>query len=774
MDPNEQLLIDKYSPRLDSLIQEQVLSAMGSEKSWQYLSLRQNDLFLKGEQYITPQLTAGVADWQSVSRTLGDDDDVPYGYVINIYKGDYRKFTAVLGQRAPNVQASPRTKSNESQTRIAKKAQVAADYLRACWDAEKAQRRLAASLAKAGTSFIYTYYNTSKDTYGSTSIPNFQSTNIQIAEESLECKNCGIVAQGPDIPAILQPPTPDGQPGIGICPNCMKEAPVFPAQTESIDMEDGTFTEYANGGCEIHICNGLTVSTPFNFSRLKEVPFLLYEYEEDNGKLMQSHPQLRGKLAGLGARRDPMGQEVRDISASLSGTSSTLFRSNSLYSRLWIRPCMYEYLFEPSTDNGGELYNLLKSQYPTGLLITRVGDIFVGLRHESIDEVWVECQPEEGDYLWREGYLNDMIECNKIINDMLSLGIEVVERSVPLNVADPKILDPQTVRSKGRKPAEFIFAKKNYTGSFKDAIHRLEVAKADPQIIQIATTILNIFRESVTGMHPSMFGGLIGGKRQTAREVQLNRDQSMMVLTTPWNNMRSAWAQAYQNGVRQLAKYSTGKLYLPDADDNEPAAEIEGIEELLGGGYIFTAEESMPMTPGEAKAYITEMMQNPNPDVLNLLGMFHPSNIPTISATIGFADWTIPMEQDRARLLDIVDKLLQETPIEGPNMYTGMIEPQSSIAPEPFLFQPGFAMDVIRAWLVSEEGREMEETNTPGYINVLLYGKGYEQIANPPLPPPLPGEEGKGGEGDQEPAPGEQQPAEAQPPPGPSAGPVPV
>lgn len=260
-------------------------------------------------------------------------------------------------------------------------------------------------------------------------------------------------------------------------------------------------------------------------------------------------------------------------------------------------------------------------------------------------------------------------------------------------------------------------------------------------------------------MLPPIFGGDEGS--QTAKEATMKRNQALMSLSTVNNNMRAATARRDENAVRQQAKFSTGVIHLPNSRN---AIDIGDTAELLQGGVKYEADEAMPMTAGERRDYIMELLTQ-NPQMAGILGGDSPSNLEDLDEILGMPEWEIPAVKAREFVLGIIRQLVEQAPIEAPpqiDMMTGLpMGPptqEASIPPDPAMVDPLLALKICQEWLYGPEAAEHNEQNPIGFSNFLLYLRGWHALA---LPPPL--MEGPPGGGD--PGKGEEKGPPGAPPP---------
>lgn len=715
-----------------------LLSDLSGDRLLQHLTIRRNDAYWKGLQYVAPDFSGGLPDYFPVTSS---DAGSSYDYVLNVYRGDTRKFIAVLSQRAPNVEAQAISPDNAAHVAAARKAQSVAQAISSVIDWGRAAERIAFSFATKGTTFLYTPYVVNKDLFGSSFIPTYVEDSIQADPGAFSCELCGEEGAG----------NPAACPTCGN-PNLILEEPI----TLSIVRETGR-QEIENGGPVAYVLSAADVTVPFNVRDLSEAPWLRWDEDLDLGSILRAYPLLRDKDLSFKTFGDSSASthSTQLQLKSLSGRSTLCSLDRVPVSRVWMRPSQYEYInlqdrIDPVRDH-------IKAAYPRGLKLTYVGDILVKIEHESIDEVWAAETPDVSDYLWCAPYMDDMIQCNDSINDAHNINAEALEKSVPLHLVNPRAVDPDAINRKGHLVGEFLPAKSGFTGPLREAIADFSAAKVDPGILNYSATVLDQFR-SITGILPAIFGG-DEGRRQTAREAELKRNQALMGISTPWQAQRRLIRRGYRNSTLQVAKYSGGSLHLPTGVG---AANVElalgDISALLEGGWKFHVEESVPMSPGQIRDAILDMVASNPPETLERMGYFHPENLGALESALGHPGWTIPGVREREQVHKIITRMLQAAPSTDP--MTG--QPIPSEQPDPFVIDPGIGMEVVRSWLVSDEGEAAEQENPDGWYNVLLLGKGWEMMLQPP--PEM---------ADQMESPPEGAPGPEPPPPGPPPPPPP-
>lgn len=722
---------------LKGVIDENVTAVIEREKIYAYQVARKNELYWRGSAYLYPVLLGGnIADWSPVgdlNYTLSEDErEHAYDYVLNIIRGDGRKFIAVLGQRGPNVKAEARRTDDEAAVRRARKADIAAEYLRSCWQPEKIQRHLAMSLWKNGTTFAYTPWVANGDKYGTVNVPKVDAIPVEIGEPYYSCVMCGT-----ETPQSLasQPAAPGNPPVQG--PHCMSQTcpdiggHKFTPQdlnqppTVSVPQVVGNRT-YPKGCVEMHLCTIFEVTTPFYARCIADCPWLWYEYEEDEGKLLKAFPDMRDKLgdqewAGESSGISAQGRLARDVASSPTGAFISPRKNRWLYSRFWLRPSMYEYV------RNADLRQQLGKLYPKGCKVTLVQGEVAAIDNECLDDVWSMCKPDTSEYMYADPICKDYMSIQDIVNDLYNLVVETMERAIPYMLADPTVLDVLQMSKQRGKPGQIIPAKAGVGSRLSEAIVKAPTATVDPEVFKWIDSVHEAGRELV-GILPALFGG--GEPASTARAAELQRNQALQQLNTVWNEMRDFWSGAYQNAVRMLATHA-----LPDGSNlgNYEAFDAD-MSDLLGGGYQFTTEEAIPMTWGQKRDLVMFILQG-GPEAWKLFGLEHPLNIAKVHDTLGMPDWKVPNMDARDKVLANIKELLKGQPTPGPN--PGQMDP--SIPCDQFEDDHMFVASVIKEWAQTEDARGIREMNPMGYANVMAYGTTSMQLSGPPGPTAPPG-----------------------------------
>lgn len=772
-DDPKQILLKQGEHLLRKMVQEQIQNDSEPDKSYLYAEFRRNKLYYDGEQYIVPVRSAtGIIDYRPLQAgsltmqpvTSGETQPI-FDYVLNIFRGDIDKFVAVVGIRSPNVVACPDRRSDDELSKRSRKAGQVGEFIHSTWNVDAVQRLMTSFQAKYGTCFLHTPYVANADKHGYTVEPTWELVDVPLGEPFYLCRWCGEETPQSELngqqQAILNPAVriePKYRPNMGFpvapepgpqvpmkpeqgspgpnCPHCgaqltpndLQQPPMVPS------LQQGTAQSYPNGSVELYLANASEITYPVWAKNVEALPWIWWEYEEHAGTLIKTYPQLREMKAKLDAAGQGeysgsgQGRRTRDLATSPTGLTTPNRRSRWTYSRYWLRPAMYETL--PDDDSGKEIRDMLYQYCPTGAKLVYVNNELIDIEHERLDEVWAACKPQAAEYLYSQPLFNPYIQIQDAVNDFWNFLQELFQRAIPIIMYDPMVLDRKVIDEHNKYPGEFVPMKSTYGADVSKSFYRPPVASPDPAMSSFIESAISKARE-IVGVQPTIFGG--GSPNMTARQAEIEKNQALMQLNIPWNEEREAWEKAHENATIQYARYSGGRLYSSKGTaDSVQVTEVCCVEELLEGGWHFEAEEAIPMNAGQRRDQIANLLQNP--PSWQLLGVDHPDNLDALRDHIGMPDWVVPNAAAKDRLLGIIGQLLEAAP--GPPGPDG--NPQPSIAIDTFMFDPPFALAIIKEWMQSRKGEIAQENKPDGYENVKAYGLGYFQAMQPPPPTPPP------------------------------------
>lgn len=748
--PKDQLL-ERLRPSLAAFVQNNIRGMQDPEKTWQYSDIRRMGLYVKGNQYLTygPLGLGDGVDYRPLNQgnlsPVSKSAEQPFDYVLNFLKGDLRAFIAVLGSKSPNVQAQARDLNNPDQMKMKIVADRLAAYLRSHWQVDRLQPELVRKLGMVGTAFSYVRYNANKAKYGVTTLPKLERVQVPMSEPFFACPQCGA-----ETPQGMASGGLDPTSALPVCQGCGRqmgpEDLVTPPMVPSVQANGQV--DYENGAVELDLTDGMAVTIPFwvRDPRLKDAPWLLYEYEKDRGQLIAAYPeQLRGQanLDSLGGNdssiASEMGRFTRELSTSNTGNVNLARRMNKwLFTNVWMPPTSYETL---PNDQSGELRDAILAQYPGGLQQTYVAGKLVDIQEAPLARCWSACRPEPGESVMAEPYFKDYIQASDNVNDSLNSITEAVMRSIGLTILSPDVVDFDRLQNDAVMPGEILPGKIGAPSDMSKSYIKIPGADVNSALFNYIDWYIEKIRE-VSGIIPPIFGG--GPAENTLGATNIKKNQALMKLNVVWNEICSFWSATYDNGAWWAAKCTGGNLYdSPSQAGDATLQQITGLEALQQGGIWYQCDESMPQTIGERRNWLQQMLTEAqtNPLAVQIFGLDSPANLARAQEMVGSSDWKVNGLAEYNKLYEIMNELAQ-TPMPPPQMdpMTGMQgPPMPAVAPDPLLFDPPFALKVVRDWLLSDHARDVEQMNPEGFQHVMAYGQAWMAMMQPPLGPPMDG-----------------------------------
>ncbi len=731
-------MLEMVTPIVENLVRQEIEGDVDREKIIQYANATRNDLYYHGKQYLYPvRQNDETVGWSAVSGNLAANSPVPevgrtYDYTLNYIRGDGDKAIAILSQKIPACKAVPNRQDDDQKARLSQKADIVAQALLPHWNMEEQMRRIALSLWKNGTTFIYTPWVSSSKKYGTTTLPIIKFDQSEPGVPEYHCLNCGDATPAPEVDP-MQP----------TCPTCgapLDQSDLRESEPLNVPVQDGEQT-YPNGSVEFHIGTIFEVTTPFYSRGINDLPWLWFEREIHKAAAIEAYPWMRSKLrddamASAASSTSATGQVARDRASSPSKTLVRGRKNRVLESYFWITPAMYEMIPVEQDEKARQVADVLRSNFPDGAKLTFANRHLARIEHESIQEVWTIIKPRASEYIYADPLCEDYLGPQDVINDMFNMFVESNERSIPITLYDPSVIDPAAIAKNRATPAEFIPAKANIGGSLKDAMYSPPVAKVEPQAFQLAQDARDAGRQ-IVGVLPAMFGG-DEGREQTAKEATMKRNQALMQFNTAWNYVRSGIATALENAVMQSAKYGSDRLAVRrGAGMPVEIVEIEGMVELIEGGWHMEAAEGMPMTWSDRRDLVWSLLEK-SQDPIALLGGMSPSNVQEWQEAIGMPEWKVPFYDAIGKVRDTIRRLSQEAPTIAPQFDLSMPpqQPQPSIPPDEFEDDHMFVANAVKDWAQTQAARSLREKFPPGYDNVIAWGRAHFMMAQAAMMPP--------------------------------------
>jgi hypothetical protein len=748
--PEKDPILENLRGPVGRLVQDDVRLAIDPEKIYRYAQLRRNELYWRGNQYLDEiyNQDGQLVDYKPIDGTwhefVDDDSDGTYYTVVNDLRGYGRKFIAVLAQGPPNVKAEPNDETNDDHVRRAKLAQDIADKLHNLWKVKRDNQKLFLTFYKNGPAFGYTRFVADGEKYGYVEEPVMKDTPVPVGSPTMQCKFCGTSTSVEDINVLPE-----------MCPTCgepLSQEDFREPEVMTLPQQVGV-KRYANGCVEHTVESEMRITTEFDIQSLVDTNWLMRERELHKGRIFRQYPQYRDKFRnegqdayGGGGTSTTAGQITREIASSPSGIYLAPRKNTLMFTEVWLRPTMYELCQGDVEINGQTMKtrDALRKLYPTGMQVNLIsGDYIAEIKEARLDDFFCMAQPEPAETAYADPVCTDFVDVQDLINDLANIQRQTWERAIPQVLIDTRRIDTTFQHRYRQLPASFIPIQSGQGGNINDAIGHVPVAKPEPEMQQYSDGQREI-GAGIIGITPQIYGA--GTAETTAYATNLKRNQAMLQLSMAADSARDYWCGVTYNAVILMAKYSGGRIPSPFSPQQEVDI-VDGIEELLQGGFHFEGADAIPMSWPEQREQLNENLKNlaGNPQMLTQLGYNLPSNIPALQdKIIGMPNWEIPNQEALSKVKNEIRQLLQAQPTQQPSqMAPGQTVDIPSIPVDEY--DPhDFVAAALEEWFQTEKAQGIRQSNPNGYANVVAFWKSHKGLSLPP-PPPMGAPPGPGG-----------------------------
>lgn len=743
-------VLKMYKDKITKVVTEDIDLDLEPERYIQVGKALRNSLYWRAMQYLSlgfrPDDPSGSVNWFSsdfTGQSGAGNQGAAFRYVFNVTRGDGQKFTAVLGQRAPHVEAVADDTESEAGDDKQRQANAVFRYLHDDWNADSKQKDVARTVWRTGPAFATASFVTNGAKNGWSEVPQVKLVEQEIAPEGFPCPNCGEVSDTPH------------------CDECDQDLdPLNWQASQSVTAAVKTgMKRYPKGKVELKLYTVLEVTHPAAAKSIEECNHICIETDEHIADLLATYAvnstndseraeRLRKIIKSEGDGKDMTGGKQIASDARAVLLSQTVIRNPSKnmrrFSRYWLRPAWYE-MFDLE-DNEREIFRI---KYPKGIKLTYISGELIDLIGESPDDVISVFKTGTDEKILADPIVTDLIPIQDIINHHFNLAEEIVMRSIQKVGLDPAVWDRQSMLENDPMPGEAIFAKPNASGGLlSNSIAPFPTAKINENLVPLAELYRTMSRE-LDGVLEAIFGG--GATSGTWREAAQKKNQALMQLGSCYDEMKLGWQQTYENGAKEMARYSTSSVRIPSGDI-EGGTEYVNWDALLEGGWHAEADEGVPMTHAEEVDRALYLAGNV-PIIAEKLELFSDNNSKRLSQLFNIRGLKSRKVQEMSKFNNIlVTELLQGQPLPPPlplppmpDPVTGMMmppppppPPQPSVPIDMFEDDHNFMAQAARDWMNSRAGQQMKITNRPAYDNVLAWGMAHQAAAAPPpmMPPP--------------------------------------
>lgn len=700
-----------------------------SVRERQLLLWKKLKLFWEGYQRVWYSEVAH--DWRiwNDNGTNSDSDQAYYDDEVNVFRAYLESIIAALSIVVPPVTCYPEDADNVLDLLTAKAGDKIGEMIFKHNECQLLWLHTLFIYCTEGMLAFYTYPD-EDEAYGMYDDNKYE--DVEENHQMTTCPTCGYVIEDEvinkdandilksDIKDKFDPNNSDieledyANSEMELCPSC--QSTVFPELTEeklTISRLVGTTKKPKSRVC-MEVYGGLYVKVPNYARKQKECPFLYYMYESNYASVVEQYEHLHGNKDLIQRIKSDQGpQDPYEEWARLNPQYRGEYPEHVItIKNCWFRRSAFNCLLD--LDD----VKFLKKQFPSGCKAVFANDLFAHACNESMDDRWTLSYNPLADFIHFDPVGLLLTSIQSITNDIISLTKQTIEQGIGQAFADPGVLDFDAYRQMEAIPGQIYEAKPKTGQRIADSFFEFKTAALSPEVMPFAQNIQTL-AQLVSGALPSLFGGAIEGS-ETASQYSMSRNQALQRQQNVWKMLISCWKNVFGKAIPLYMKLmKSDEKYVTKNDEGNfinvfiRRAEIEGRI----GSVELEGNENIPLTWGQKKDTIMQLLLAGNPQILQIIGS--PENIPIIRHSIGLTDFYVPGEDQREKQYDEIRLLLDSEPIESMNP---MMPVLPSIEPDETYDDHALHFEICKKWIVSEAGRQAKVNNESGYKNVMYHG----------------------------------------------------
>jgi hypothetical protein len=688
---------------------------------------RRNEAFWKGIQRgIYSEIARNYVSSQDLARMpeLSDIDFNDYERCINITRAHGEAILAALSSKLPNPIFPPADADNPDDIATSKASRRIAELISSHNDGPLRLIKGLYHLYIHGIAFGYDTYHRDKK-YGI-----IRQANIEFKQVEKQVKQCPVCDSEIEDQGLdpMNDPTSQMEGMIGedpfaqdpFAPNPMQMGTQCASCGEMVQPVDNvvveeipqfkSFDETPKGRSIIEVYGPLNVTIPFFVKDLKHAGFLKLDTDLDLALIKELYQGIDID----GAPKDELHRADR------TPVDQPFYEGENqgTVSRIWFRPWMFNRLKDDAVRKQ------LRTLFPNGCYAVFVqDDIFAEACDESMDDCWEATIDPTSDWIHADPKCNPIIPIQKMLNDLVSLTLDTIEQSIPLNLVDQTVVNLEELAKRPADPGELIGAKPRAGQNLQGAIASSQVATLSRGIEEF-NAYLEKSGQFVIGSFPSIYGGELTGGSNTFGEYRESKEQALQRLSIIWKIISTWW-------VRTL--YKAVLIYTNNVIEDEHYTKKVGNasfinvwikrSELQGkiGEVLLENSDQLPVSWSQQRQMVIDMMAQKNPQFDATI--FHPENTSYIWQLLGLFDLYIPGDHDREKELRAIFEIVQNEPQIDP------VSGQPLTDVEPALDNPQVHAEVLKAFLLGDVGQDLKQSAPEKYQTLMFRLEQFNQLS---------------------------------------------
>jgi hypothetical protein len=697
----------------------------------------QNLEFFKGNQFISfgpgESEFFNAVDWmnQGDHAQEADDKDL-YQYCNNFYQMLATGFVAALAPQVPKSKWMPEDAEQLSDVTTAKAAQLLIDIIEQQNREQSLLKQQLLYLYTTGAVFRHTRYVVDGERAGTTREPVFNETETQLTPDRYHCFHCGATSPAQEM---------DGQHCLH-CSRPLGEDSFFPAEYGPVIQKVGE-EEVPNGMVAQNLYSPLEVDCDPAANTLRQSPILNLEVEVHLGALRAAYPDMYEQISASPSSELSSNGSIdriarQQVYAQMGAASSILQDQRPTLSRTWIQPWAFD------LEDDREFGERMRAAYPTGLLLISTGATFLSAREASLTKEWTWAGTHEGFGLFPPSIGDIVVPFQKRYNDMANILHEFMDRcSSGVTLANADLIDTKSMQGKPMLPGVLNLVKLKRTGApgsvrLADALYQFQFQMHEEALGYLDKLAYNA--QMFAGIPPQVYGGSGDPSVETFGGQQQQLNSALGKLNIYWENLKEEHAKADELAVNCAKDNLTADMKQVILErGSEFRNNYIRLDDLQGSVHAYAdTDQGLPVTAAELRQRWMDLMQAAASNPLAQAIFDDPTNQEQAATALGVPNMVVPGAAMRAKVLQIIDKLLQAeaVPLVDPATGKPTGQVQATILPDKDIDDFTVLKQVVQ---YCQENSDIPEDNPAGWQNLLAYftaaiAMEAQQMAQPKVP----------------------------------------
>jgi hypothetical protein len=371
----------------------------------------------------------------------------------------------------------------------------------------------------------------------------------------------------------------------------------------------------------------------------------------------------------------------------------------------------------------------LREKFPEGVYCVIINDdCLVEVVPDKLDDHWTLTVNPLTEGIHAEPLGAPVMPMQEMTNELANLTLEGIEHTVPETFVDSEALDFEAYEQSEAAPGMLYPVRRNPGEALSQAFHEVKGGTLGEGVDRF-TDWNERTTQFIAGSLPTVFGGVVEGGSNTAREYELSKTQALQRLSLSWRMITNFWTHIMHKSVISFAENMAGDEKFVDRNGSSFINVWIRTQEMEGqvGQCMPESSENFPTSWAEKRDMLLNLMNMKDPAIGAVLG--HPENSSFMQQTLGLTDLFVPGADSRDKQLQEIQMLLKGEPMEFPSLDPMMpMMMVSSVPVEPELDDHRVEAETCRTWLRSEVGQYVKQTNPAGYMNVYSHMKEHSQF----------------------------------------------